>query len=141
MCTRSVESKCAALLAALAVLGMPNCAGAQGYPVRFDFGGPASWPKARRACPTALFNRGGLTMQADAQSRRTQRAIASFAVGPVTMGKPKIVGGDDNVLQSAGSWRSRKKRKNSTPSRSRRRNVSGLLTISPAIAAIFGARK
>ena len=42
MCTRSVESKCAALLAALAVLGMPNCAGAQGYPVRFDFGGPAS---------------------------------------------------------------------------------------------------
>src|ERR1700730_6058666 len=30
------------MLAALAVLGMPNCAGAQGYPVRFDFGGPAS---------------------------------------------------------------------------------------------------
>jgi S-disulfanyl-L-cysteine oxidoreductase SoxD len=42
MCTLSVESKCAALLAALAVLGMPNCAGAQGYPARFDFGGPAS---------------------------------------------------------------------------------------------------
>jgi cytochrome c len=42
MCTRSVESKCAALLAALAVLGMADSAGAQGYPVRFDFGGPAS---------------------------------------------------------------------------------------------------
>jgi hypothetical protein len=80
-------------------------------------------------------------MPADAQSRRKLRAIASFAVGPVTMGKPKIVGGDDNVLQSAGYRRSRKKRKNSTPSRSRRRNVSGLLTISPAIAAIFDARK
>ena len=42
MCTRSVESKCAVLLAALAVLGVPNCAGAQGYPAKFDFGVPAS---------------------------------------------------------------------------------------------------
>src|SRR5262249_8400698 len=43
--------------------------------------------------------------------------------------------------QSAGSWRSRKNLKNSMPSRSRRRKISGLLTISPAMAAIFGARK
>ena len=42
MCTRSVESKCAALLAVLAVFGMPDCAGAQGYPATFDFGVPAS---------------------------------------------------------------------------------------------------
>ena len=55
--------------------------------------------------------------------------------------KPKIVGGDDDLLQSAGSRRSRRKRKNSIPSRSRRFNMSGLLTISPAMAAIFGARK
>jgi S-disulfanyl-L-cysteine oxidoreductase SoxD len=41
MCTRSVESKCAALLAVLAVFGMPDCAGAQGYPATFDFGVPA----------------------------------------------------------------------------------------------------
>jgi hypothetical protein len=55
--------------------------------------------------------------------------------------KPKIVGRDDKALQSAGSWRSRKNLKNSMPSRSRRRKISGLLTISPAMAAIFGARK
>ena len=55
--------------------------------------------------------------------------------------KPEIVGGDDNLLQGAGSRRSRRKRKNSTPSRSRRRNISGFLTISPAMVAIFGARK
>ena len=55
--------------------------------------------------------------------------------------EPKIVGGDDDTFQSAGSRRSRRKRKNSTPSRSRRFNMSGLRTISPAMAAIFGARK
>jgi len=42
MCTRSVESKCAALLTALAVLGVADSAGAQGYPAKFDFGVPAS---------------------------------------------------------------------------------------------------
>jgi hypothetical protein len=56
-------------------------------------------------------------------------------------GKPEIVGGDDNALQSAGSRRSRRKRKNSMPSRSRRFRMSGLFTISPASAAILGARK
>ena len=55
--------------------------------------------------------------------------------------EPEIVGGDDEMFQSAGSRRSRRKRKNSTPSRSRRFNMSGLRTISPAMAAIFGARK
>lgn len=54
---------------------------------------------------------------------------------------PKIIGGDNNLLQDAGSRRSRRKRKNSTPSRNRRRNISGLVTISPTMAAIFGARK
>ena len=43
--------------------------------------------------------------------------------------------------QPAKSRRSRKKRKNSTPSRSRRFIISGLRTISPTMAAIFGARK
>jgi mono/diheme cytochrome c family protein len=42
MCTRSVSHKYAALLAALAVLGVPNCAGAQGYPANFEFGVAAS---------------------------------------------------------------------------------------------------
>ena len=43
MCTRSVDRKYAVLLAAaLAVLGAPDCARAQGYPSKFDFGAPAS---------------------------------------------------------------------------------------------------
>lgn len=42
MCTRSIESKCAALLTALAVLGVGDSADAQGYPAKFDFGVPAS---------------------------------------------------------------------------------------------------
>ena len=42
MCTRSVENTCAALLPVLAVLGVADSAGAQGYPAKFDFGVPAS---------------------------------------------------------------------------------------------------
>jgi len=90
-----------------------------------------------------------------ARDRVLRRGGAHHEAGsrqdPATMGgldglvdfacKPKIVGGDDDLLQSAGSRRSRRKRKNSIPSRSRRFNMSGLLTISPAMAAIFGARK
>ena len=55
--------------------------------------------------------------------------------------KPEIVGRDDDVLQSATSRRSRRNRKNSMPSRSRRFIISGLLSISPTIEAILGARK
>jgi hypothetical protein len=102
-------------------------------------------------------------MQADAQSRQPPRArnrvlrrrssdheACSREDAALMRGfdsfidfarKPEIVGRDDNLFQSAGSWRSRKNLKNSMPSRSRRRNISGLLSISPAIAAIFGARK
>ena len=53
---------------------------------------------------------------------------------------PKIVGRDNEVLQSATS-RSRKNLKNSIPSRSRRFIISGLRTISPKIEAIFGASR
>src|SRR3954463_6402741 len=45
------------------------------------------------------------------------------------------------TLQCAGSRRSRRKRKNSSPSRRRRFIISGLMIISPTIAAILGARK
>jgi len=55
--------------------------------------------------------------------------------------EPKMIGGDNNLLQDAGSLRSRRKRKNSIPSRNRRRSTLGLLIISFAMAAIFGARK
>ena len=50
--------------------------------------------------------------------------------------RPPSIGG-----QAATSRRSRRKRKNSTPSRKRRFIISGLRTISPTMAAIFGARK
>ena len=92
-------------------------------------------------------------VKADAQSRQTARALNCIRCrgcayheacgrqdaarvrgfdGLIDFGrKPEVVGRDDNMFQSAGSRRSRKNRKNSTPSR----------TISPAIAAIFGARK
>src|SRR6266571_2883592 len=55
--------------------------------------------------------------------------------------EPEIVGGDDEMFQCAGSRRSRRKRKNSTPSRKRRFIMSGLMIISPTMDAIFGARK
>jgi len=55
--------------------------------------------------------------------------------------KPEIIGGDNRLLQDTGSRRSRRKWKNSTPSRTRRFNTAGLLIISPTMAAIFGARK
>jgi cytochrome c len=43
MCTRLVDGKYALFLAtALAVLAMPDAAGAQGYPNKFDFGASAS---------------------------------------------------------------------------------------------------
>ena len=57
------------------------------------------------------------------------------------LGEAKIVGGDDQAAQVAGSRCARRKAKNSMPSRRRRFIICGLLTISPTIAAIFGARK
>jgi len=62
--------------------------------------------------------------------------------GVVDLGRePEIVGGDDELLQCAGSPRWRRKRKNSTPSRKRRFIMSGLMIISPTMDAILGARK
>ena len=57
------------------------------------------------------------------------------------VGETEIIGRDDQIFQCAVSCRSRKKRKNSTPSRSRRFMTSGLLTISPTIEAILPGRK
>ncbi len=53
----------------------------------------------------------------------------------------EIVRCDDETAQCAKLLRSRRNEKNSTPSRSRRRSISGLFAISATIAAIFGARK
>lgn len=56
-------------------------------------------------------------------------------------GMPEVIGGDDETVQYCTSRRSRKKPKNSTPSRNRRLSISGLRAISATIEAIFGARR
>jgi hypothetical protein len=58
------------------------------------------------------------------------------------LAQPEIVGSDDQQrLQCASSRRSRRKEKNSMPSRKRRAIIAGLRAISEIIDAIFGARK
>jgi hypothetical protein len=57
------------------------------------------------------------------------------------VGETEIVGRQNQIFQCAVSCRSRKKWKNSTPSRKRRFMTSGLLTISPRIEAILPGRK
>ncbi len=72
---------------------------------------------------------------------------AAVLFQPILMGPPRQPAQPSELpavstsRQAATSRRSRRKRKNSTPSRSRRRIISGLFTISPTMAAIFGARK
>ena len=57
------------------------------------------------------------------------------------IGEAEIVRGDDQIFQCAISRRSRRKRKNSIPSRRRRFIMSGLMAISPTIEAILLGRK
>ena len=62
--------------------------------------------------------------------------------GLVDLGrKAEIVRCDYETVQCAASRRSRRKWKNSMPSRSRRFIISGLFTISPTIDAILSLRK
>ena len=65
--------------------------------------------------------------------------VAAVLFQPILMGPPRRR--TASRFKPAMSRRSRKKRKNSTPSRKRRFIISGLRTISPTMAAIFGARK
>ena len=73
--------------------------------------------------------------------------IAAVLFQPILMGPPRQAAPDrgrrraGDFDQTARSRRSRRKRKNSTPSRSLRFIMSGLRTISPTMAAILGARK
>jgi len=84
-------------------------------------------------------SRGG---RADHKARGRQNAalvrfLDSFVDGGV---EPEIVGADDQASQLAIS-RLRRNWKNSTPSRSRRRIISGLLIISATSEAILPRRK
>jgi len=80
------------------------------------------------------------------QARRPQHPLPIGALDRLVhpFGKPEIIGCQEDAphrADQAALWRSRRKWKNSTPSRRRRTIISGLLTISPTMAAIFGARK
>ncbi len=89
----------------------------------------------------------GIVIPADAPHRTGALLLARFLLSPETQARaaaprPK------NALPlrverhyAASLCRSRRNWKNSTPSRSRRFIICGLRTISPTMAAIFGARK
>ena len=64
-------------------------------------------------------------------------ALYAFIDG---FGEAEIVRGEGKPAQAA-LCRSRRNWKNSTPSRRRRTIICGLVTISPTMEAIFGARK
>ena len=102
-------------------------------------------------------------MQAHAQPRhplrtpnrirrgRTRDHQAGRAENSVAMGRfnriidfdrqAEVVRSDDEMIQCAIPLRSRRKAKNSTPSRRRRFIISGLMTISETMDPIFDARK
>ena len=81
--------------------------------------------------------------RSDHQARCGEDAFDMRALNGLVdlVGETEIVGRDDQIFQCAVSCRSRRKRKNSTPSRRRRFMTSGLLTISPTIEAILPGRK
>ena len=116
-----------------------RCGGSTGRPSTSTRCRPTRSCGSRRARGDRVRGRGGADHQAcggqDAALMRGFDRLVDLTC------EPEIVGGDDQALQSAGSRRSRRNRKNSTPSRSRRLIISGLRTISPTMEAIFGARK
>ncbi len=93
--------------------------------------------------PARQFDGRRRRRRSDHQARRGEDALDMGALdGAVDrVGEAEIVRRDDQVFQCAISRRSRRKRKNSTPSRSRRFIISGLNAISPTIEAILLGRK
>jgi hypothetical protein len=85
----------------------------------------------------------GRRRRSDHQARGGQNAFDMRALDRLIdlVGETEVVGRDDQIFQCAVSCRSRKKWKNSTPSRRRRFITSGLLIISPRIEAILPGRK
>jgi hypothetical protein len=77
------------------------------------------------------------------QARRGENTLDMRALDGLVdfIGEAEIIRRDDQIFQCAVSCRSRRKRKNSAPSRRRRFITSGLLTISPRIEAILPGRK
>jgi hypothetical protein len=85
----------------------------------------------------------GRRRRSDHQARRRQDPFDMRALDRLIdlVGETEVVGRDDQIFQCAVSCRSRRKWKNSTPSRKRRFMTSGLFTISPRIEAILPGRK
>ena len=93
--------------------------------------------------PARQFDRCRGRRRSDHQARRGEDAFHMRALNGAVdfIGEPEIIGRDDKIFQCAISRRSRRKRKNSIPSRRRRFSMSGLVAISPTIAAILPGRK
>src|ERR1700760_3779140 len=93
--------------------------------------------------PAGQFDGWRRRRRSDHQARSGQDASDMGALNGLIdfVGEAEVIRRDDEIFQCAVSCRSRKKRKNSTPSRSRRFMTSGLLTISPTIEAILLGRK
>ncbi len=100
-------------------------------------------PDAQARQPPRARDGIGRGRRADHQARGTQHAVSVRRLdsGVDLFAQAEIVRRYDQMVQCASSRRSRRKAKNSTPSRRRRTIISGLRTISATIAAIFGARK
>ena len=93
--------------------------------------------------PAREFDGASRRRRADHQARRGEDSLDMRALDPLVdfVGETEVVGRENQIFQCAVSCRSRRKRKNSTPSRRRRFITSGLLTISPMIEAILPGRK
>ena len=100
-------------------------------------------PDRKPRQPARQLNRSGHRRRSDHQARRGEDAFDVRALNGLIdlVGEAEIVRRDDQIFQCAVSCRSRKKRKNSAPSRRRRFITSGLLTISPTMEAILLGRK
>lgn len=93
--------------------------------------------------PSRALHRVGRGWSADhetcgAENTLSMRRLDGFVDG---LAEPEIIRIYDQAVQCASSRRSRRKAKNSKPSRNRRSIMSGLRTISETIVAILGARK
>jgi cytochrome c len=93
MCTRLADAKYAALLTILAALVAPHCAGAQGYPPKFELGVPAS-PEDIAGVAIAIAPPDGKGLPAGrgdyANGRRVYETVCSGCHGEKLQGVPGL---------------------------------------------------
>jgi len=100
-------------------------------------------PDCQPRKPPRQLDGSGLRRGSDHQARRREQAflMRDFNGAVDLFGEAEIIGRDYEIFQCAISLRSRRKRKNSSPSLRRRFIISGLNAISLTIAAILLGRK